>query len=61
MKWIFAIMTMCNRAILSPSSFGWWESYFMKGRDIVFAPKYWLGFNSQIDHQKKTLASLCVL
>jgi len=44
-----AIMTLCNSAILSPSSFGWWGSYLMKERDIVFAPKYWLGFNSRID------------
>lgn len=46
-----AIMTKCNSAILSPSSFGWWGSYLMKNRDIVFAPKYWLGFSSSMGYQ----------
>jgi len=46
-----AIMSKCNSAILSPSSFSWWGSYFMKKRDTVFAPKYWLGFNSKIEFQ----------
>lgn len=55
----FAIMTKCNGAILSPSSFGWWGSYLMKNRDIVFAPKHWLGFNSNISFHKKPLAN-CV-
>jgi len=46
----FAIMTLCNGGILSPSSFSWWGSYLMKHRDIVFAPKYWLGFNSKMEN-----------
>jgi hypothetical protein len=46
----FAIMTKCNGAILSPSSFSWWGSYLMDDRDIVFAPKYWLGFESKVDY-----------
>jgi len=46
----FAIMTLCNGAILSASSFGWWGSYLMKNRDIVFAPKYWVGWKSKINH-----------
>jgi len=41
-----AIMTKCQSAILSPSSFGWWGSYLIKNRETVFAPKYWVGFNS---------------
>jgi len=53
----FAIMTLCNGAILSPSSFGWWGSYLMKDRDVVFAPKYWLGFNSGVDYQENTIPS----
>ena len=40
-------MTKCNGAILSPSSFCWWGSYLMKDKDVVFSPKYWLGFNSK--------------
>ncbi len=53
----FAIMTLCNGAVLSPSSFGWWGSYLMKERDVVFAPKYCLGFASGIEYQKFSLAS----
>ena len=52
-----AIMTLCNSAILSPSSFGWWGSYLMKDRDVVFAPKYWVGFNSNQNYPKDPFAS----
>ena len=52
-----AIMTKCNSAILSPSSFGWWGSYLMLERDTVFAPKYWLGFRSKIEFQRKSVPS----
>lgn len=50
-----AIMTKCNSAILSPSSFGWWGSYLMQDRDIVFAPNHWLGFNSRVDYQSRSI------
>lgn len=53
----FTIMTLCNNGILSPSSFGWWGSYLMKKRNFVFAPQYWLGFNSEIDFPTKPLAA----
>lgn len=54
-----AIMTKCNSAILSPSSFGWWGSYLMKDRDVVFAPKYWLGFNSGVEYHSNPTADFC--
>ncbi len=44
-----AIMRQCDSAILSPSSFGWWGSYFMRNPSVVIAPRYWLGFNSKIE------------
>lgn len=56
----FGIMTKANSAILSPSSFSWWGSYLMEQRDIVFAPKYWLGFNSGIEYQCKSMANFCI-
>ncbi len=56
----FAIMTLCDAGILSPSSFSWWGSYLMKNRDVVFAPKYWLGFNSKINHHKSPLARFMI-
>lgn len=52
----FAIMTLCNGAILSPSSFGWWGGYLIKDKDVIFAPKYWLGFNSSINYHMHPLA-----
>lgn len=52
-----AIMTKCESAILSPSSFGWWGAYLMKKRDTVFVPKYWLGFNSKWEYPKGVVAS----
>ena len=51
-----AIMTQCQSAILSPSSFGWWGAYMMKERYVVFTPRYWTGFNSRIE--KNTNANL---
>lgn len=42
----FAIMTMCEYGVLSPSTFSWWASYFMANRKLVFYPKHWLGFHS---------------
>ncbi len=52
----FAIMTLCNGAILSPSSFGWWGGYLMKNRDTIFAPRYWLGFESDTDYHSAPIA-----
>lgn len=47
-----AIMSMCTGAILSPSSFGWWGAYFMKDHQSVYAPLYWLGFNTGSEYPK---------
>jgi hypothetical protein len=51
----FSIMSLCQSAILSPSSFGWWGSYFMSNKGKVFAPKYWLGFESKVDYHSNPL------
>jgi len=56
----FAIMTLCDGGILSPSSFAWWGAYFMKKRDVVFAPKYWLGFRFKIDYPEGTFPSFAI-
>jgi len=47
----FALMTQCNGAVISASSFSWWGSYFMKNKIEIYAPKHWLGFTSNIDFQ----------
>lgn len=43
-----SIMTLCNSAILSPSSFSWWGAYMIPKKFKILAPEYWLGFNSDI-------------
>lgn len=53
-----AIMTKCHSAILSPSSFGWWGSYLMEDTDTVFAPEYWLGFNSGMEYHCEAIPSI---
>lgn len=45
----FAVMTECNSAIISHSSFSWWGAYLMKDRFKVFSPKYWFGFRMKIE------------
>lgn len=56
----FAIMTLCDGGILSPSSFAWWGAYFMRQRDVVFAPKFWLGFRFKIDYPEGTFPSFAI-
>lgn len=48
----FAIMTKCKSGILSTSTFGWWGAYLIQEKGIIYAPKYWLGFNSKIEFPK---------
>ncbi len=56
----FLIITMCDGAIISPSSFSWWACYFMKNKDVVFAPKYWLGFKIKKEFPQGTFPSFAV-
>ncbi len=42
-----AIMSLCNHAILSASSFSWWGAALMSTpQKFVIGPQYWLGFKS---------------
>jgi hypothetical protein len=54
------IMSMCKGAILSPSSYGWWGSYFMNNRDVVMAPQHWLGFNMGMDYYQGSIPSYAI-
>jgi hypothetical protein len=53
----FALMTKCDAAILSCSSFSWFGAYFMSlnstSKPKIFAPEYWLGFKSGIWYPKE--------
>jgi len=53
----FAIITKCKSGILSTSTFGWWGAYMIENKGIIFAPKYWLGFNSKIEAPKGSFPS----
>jgi len=56
----FLIITMCDAAIISCSSFSWWGTYFMKKRDIVFAPKYWIGFKIKKEYLRGVFPSFAI-
>ncbi len=53
------IMRNCRGGILSASSFSWWGAYLMENKDIIYAPKYWLGFNSKIEFHYNGFPSFC--
>lgn len=44
----FAIMTLCDGAIISASTLSYLGAYYMKPKVEIFAPKYWLGFQDKI-------------
>ena len=56
----FVIITKCNNGILSTSTFGWWAAFLIKNKGTIFAPKYWLGFNSKIEFPEKGFPSYAV-
>jgi len=56
----FLIITMCDAAIIATSSFSWWACYFMKKRDIVFAPKYWIGFKIKKEYPQGVFPSFAI-
>ena len=49
----FAIMILCSHGIMSPSSFAWWGSFFIKKSNLYkkpsyfIAPKFWGGHRSK--------------
>ena len=53
----FYLMSRFQNAILSPSTFSWWATYFMDRKNIILVPKYWLGFNSKKYYPGSPIAS----
>ena len=46
----FALMTLCDGAILSNSSLSWWGAFLMKPDSPRFCPRFWLGWKSGVWH-----------
>jgi hypothetical protein len=38
------LMSMCEYGVCSNSTFAWWGSYFMKNKEKIIFPRYWLGW-----------------
>lgn len=45
----FAIMTLCDAGVISNSSFSWWGAYFSNRKGTFLSPKFWFGFQSNIE------------
>ena len=41
-------MSLCQGAILAPSTLGWWGAWLQNGKGTVVAPKKWFG--SKMSH-----------
>ena len=42
-----ALMSLCDGAIISNSSFSWWGAFLIQNPDFIMAPKYWLGWQKK--------------
>ncbi|WP_316788106.1 alpha-1,2-fucosyltransferase [Pedobacter frigoris] len=51
----FQIIQNSDIAIISNSSFGWWAAYLSPKKNMVYAPKNWLGFRIGKEHPKKIM------
>ncbi len=47
-----AIMMSCENAVVSSSTLSWWGVNLIKTRNRIIAPKYWLGWQSEIWYPK---------
>jgi hypothetical protein len=48
----FALMTLCDWAIISASTLSYLWAYFMDNKIEIFAPKYWLGYSKKTRYPK---------
>jgi hypothetical protein len=43
-----ALMSLCDGAIISNSSFSWWGAFLIENPILIMAPKFWLGWQKKI-------------
>ncbi len=53
----FQIIKNADIAIISNSSFSWWAAYLSNKKNLVYAPKNWLGFRLGKEHPKGIMTS----
>jgi len=51
----FQIIKNADIAIISNSSFAWWAAYLSEKKNMVYAPKNWLGFRIGKEHPKRVM------
>jgi hypothetical protein len=47
-----AIMQSCENAVVSNSTLSWWGVNLIKNKNIICAPRYWLGWQSKVWYPK---------
>jgi len=56
----FALMALCDGAIMSNSSLSWWGAFLMKPGSPRFCPRFWLGWKSGTWHPRGIEPSFAV-
>jgi hypothetical protein len=53
----FQIIMNADVAIISNSSFAWWAAYLSEKKNLVYAPKNWMGFRIGKEHPKRVMTN----
>lgn len=53
----FQLIMNSDISIISNSSFAWWAAFLSRKQNIVYAPKYWMGFKLKREHPKGVMTN----
>lgn len=53
----FYLLMNANFLLISNSSFSWWAAYLNTKKAVVYAPKYWLGYNARREYPVNIMTS----